>query len=146
MTAVPNRLASHMSRKQYLHSTNLLVEAVNLGKGTLDGVESLKELSLELEQKKEVTFLLHQVLFYHFIDKRVIFFQQLHVQLLSELKTYLYIKPSQHILALRRQNSGREGFFANTPLRRSTEIRKSGRNRSAVSRNIFNDVHKYLFT
>lgn len=54
MTVVPNRLANHMSRKQYLHATNLLVETVNLGKGTLDGVESLKELSLELEQKKEV--------------------------------------------------------------------------------------------
>lgn len=54
MTGVPSRLANHMSRKQYLHATNLLVEAVNLGKGTLDGVESLKELSLELEQKKEV--------------------------------------------------------------------------------------------
>lgn len=54
MTGVPNRLANHMSRKQYLHATHLLVEAVNLGKGTLDGVESLKELSLELEQKKEV--------------------------------------------------------------------------------------------
>lgn len=55
MTEVPNRLANHMSKKQYLHATNLLVEAVNLGKGTLDGVESLKELSLELEQKKEVS-------------------------------------------------------------------------------------------
>lgn len=54
MTGVPSRLANHMSRKQYLHATSLLVEAVNLGKGTLDGVESLKELSLELEQKKEV--------------------------------------------------------------------------------------------
>lgn len=54
MNEVPNRLANHMSRKQYLHATNLLVEAVNLGKGTLEGVESLKELSQELEQKKEV--------------------------------------------------------------------------------------------
>lgn len=54
MTEVPNLLSNHLSRKQYLHATNLLVEAVNLGKGTLDGVESLKELSHELEQKKEV--------------------------------------------------------------------------------------------
>lgn len=54
MNEVPNHLANYMSRKQYLHATNLLVEAVNLGKGTLEGVESLKELSQELEQKKEV--------------------------------------------------------------------------------------------
>ncbi|KAJ8961977.1 hypothetical protein NQ314_005758 [Rhamnusium bicolor] len=117
MNEVPNRLASYMSHKQYLHATNLLVEAVNLGKGTLEGVESLKELSQELEQKKE----------------------QLHVQILSELKHYLYTKPYQHILALRRQGSGRDGFFINSPLQRSTEMRRSGRNRSDVSRNILND-------
>lgn len=57
MTEVPNLLSNHMTRKQYLHATNLLVEAVNLGKGTLDGVESLKELSQELEQRKEVNII-----------------------------------------------------------------------------------------
>lgn len=54
MNEVPNHLSTYMARKQYLHATNLLVEAVNLGKGTLEGVESLKELGQELEQKKEV--------------------------------------------------------------------------------------------
>lgn len=51
---VPNQLSTFLSRKHYLHATQLLVEAVTLGKGTLEGVESLKELSTELEQKKEV--------------------------------------------------------------------------------------------
>lgn len=51
---VPNQLAVFLSRKHYLHATELLVQAVSLGKNTLEGVESLKELSLELEQKKEV--------------------------------------------------------------------------------------------
>lgn len=37
-----------------MHATELLVQAVSLGKDTLEGVESLKELSQELEQKKEV--------------------------------------------------------------------------------------------
>lgn len=54
---VPNQLVNFISKKQYLRATKLLVEAVNLGKGTLDGVESLKELSYELEQKKEVYIL-----------------------------------------------------------------------------------------
>lgn len=54
MNEVPNRLSTHLARKQYLHATRLLVEAVSLGKGSLEGVEGLKELSQELESKKEV--------------------------------------------------------------------------------------------
>ncbi|XP_028153482.2 exocyst complex component 4 [Diabrotica virgifera virgifera] len=117
MNEVPNRLSAYMARKQYLHATNLLVEAVNLGRGTLEGVESLKELGQELEQKKE----------------------QLHLQLLSELKQHLYVKPAQHILALRRQNSAQDGFFSNSPLQRSIELRRSGRKKSSISKNLFNN-------
>lgn len=54
MNDVPNQLNVYMSKKQYLHATELLVEAVSLGKGSLEGVEGLKELSQELEVKKEV--------------------------------------------------------------------------------------------
>lgn len=54
---VPNQLSGYLSRKHYLHATELLVQAVSLGKDTLEGVESLKELSQELEQKKEVVIL-----------------------------------------------------------------------------------------
>ncbi|CAG9865173.1 unnamed protein product [Phyllotreta striolata] len=116
MNEVPNQLSVYMARKQYLHATNLLVEAVNLGKGTLEGVESLKELGQELEQKKE----------------------QLHLQLLSELKQHLYVKPSQYILALKRQGSGQDGFFRSSPLQRSMELRRSGRGKSSISKNLFN--------
>ncbi|CAH1993571.1 unnamed protein product [Acanthoscelides obtectus] len=118
MTEVPNKLATFMARKQYLHATNLLVEAVTLGRGTLEGVESLKELSQELEQKKE----------------------QLHLQLLTELKDFLYTKPSQQILSIHRQGSGRDGLIT-SPLQRSTELRKSSRNRAAA-RNLFDVSRK----
>ncbi|RZC35473.1 exocyst complex component 4 [Asbolus verrucosus] len=119
MSEVPDRLANYMSHKQYLHATELLVEAVTLGKNTLDGVESLKELSRELEQKKE----------------------QLHMQLFSELKEHLFNKPAQRILALRRQESGRDNFLMHSPLQRSTELRLS-RNRMAIRRNILETTPK----
>lgn len=109
MNEVPNRLSNHLLHKQYLHATKLLIEAVTLGKDTLEGVESLKELSQDLEQKKK----------------------QLHLQLLQELDHQLYMKPSQHILALRRQESGRENFL-NTSLQRGTELRLSARNRQKI--------------
>ncbi|KAJ3640807.1 hypothetical protein Zmor_027347 [Zophobas morio] len=113
MSEVPDQLSNYMSHKQYLHATELLVEAVTLGKNTLEGVESLKELSRELEQKKE----------------------QLHLQLYSELKEHLFMRPAQRVLALRRQESGRDNFLINSPLQRSTELRLS-RNRMAVRRNL----------
>ncbi|EEZ97195.1 Exocyst complex component 4-like Protein [Tribolium castaneum] len=119
MSQVPDRLSNFMSHKQYLHATELLVEAVTLGKNTLEGVESLKELSRELEQKKE----------------------QLHLQLFAELKEHLFTRPAQRVLALRRQESGRDNFLINSPLQRSTELRLS-RNRMAVRRNIFESAQK----
>ncbi|KAF2896324.1 hypothetical protein ILUMI_09831 [Ignelater luminosus] len=117
MNEVPNRLSTHLARKQYLHATRLLVEAVSLGKGSLEGVEGLKELSQELESKKE----------------------HLHIQLVSELKQHLYVKTAQHALALRRQGSGRDGLF-NSPLQRSVELRLSSRQRSTVRRNILDST------
>lgn len=62
--------------------------------------------------------------------------------MLLELKNHLYTKPTQNILALRRQGSGKDGFLVNSPLRRSTELRRSTRNRSAVSRNLFNEIQR----
>ncbi|XP_019875133.2 exocyst complex component 4 [Aethina tumida] len=123
MNEVPSRLATYMSHKHYLHATKLLVEAVTLGRDTLEGVESLKELSTELEERKE----------------------QLHLQLFAELKEHLYTKPSQLVLTLRRQGSGRDGFPINSPLQRSTELRSSGRNRSALFRNNFDDESNVEF-
>ncbi|XP_066245779.1 exocyst complex component 4 [Euwallacea similis] len=120
MNNVPSQLANHMAHKRFLHATKLLVEAVKLGKDPLEGVESLKELSQELEQRKE----------------------QLHLQILAELKNILYTKPCQHILTLRRQGSGRDGFAVHSPLQRSIRLRVSGRNRSNVSRNLMEDLNK----
>lgn len=134
MNEVPSRLATYMSHKHYLHATKLLVEAVTLGRDTLEGVESLKELSTELEERKEV--MTHQNNHNPLIS---LYLQQLHLQLFAELKEHLYTKPSQLVLTLRRQGSGRDGFPINSPLQRSTELRSSGRNRSALFRNNFDD-------
>ncbi|CAG9772580.1 unnamed protein product [Ceutorhynchus assimilis] len=120
MNNVPSQLANHMAHKRFLHATKLLVDAVKLGRDPLEGVESLKELSQELEQRKE----------------------QLHLQILLELKHMLYTKPCQHILTLRRQGSGRDGFLIHSPLQRSMKLRLSGRNRSNVSRNLMEDLTK----
>ncbi|KAF5304349.1 hypothetical protein FQA39_LY09728 [Lamprigera yunnana] len=110
---VPNQLTHHLARKQYLHATQLLVKAVSLGKGSLEGIEGLKELSQELESKKE----------------------QLHIELVNELRQHLYVKTSQQALVLRRQGSGKEGLFS-SPLQRSMELRVSARQRSVVRRNL----------
>lgn len=114
MNEAPDRFATFMSNKQYLHATHDLVKAVELGKNTLDGVESLKELSRDLEQKKE----------------------QLHLQIYNELKEHLFGKPAQSVLSLRRQESYREQNTTNSPLQRSTEIRLSRNNRNA-RKNLF---------
>lgn len=75
----------------------------------MQGVEGIRELSIELEQKK----------------------QQLHLKLLDELRNHLYIRPSQEALALRRQGSGREALQFQSPFQRSSELRLSNRQRSA---------------
>ncbi|XP_025829668.1 exocyst complex component 4 isoform X3 [Agrilus planipennis] len=110
---IPNKINFHLSRKQYLHATNLLIEAVSLGKENFDGVEGLKELSQNLEVKKE----------------------NLHIQLLHELKNHIYVKTAQNALALRRQGSGRD-FLFDSPLQRSTELRLSARQRAVARKNI----------
>ena len=54
---VPTKVRNHLAKKEYLHATKLLVEAVTLGKNELEGVEGIKELSRELEHKKEVSLI-----------------------------------------------------------------------------------------
>lgn len=104
LTDAPNQLSKYLNKKHYLHATELLVEAVSLGQTNLDGIEGIKELRIELEQKKE----------------------QLHLQLLHELKQHMYMKTSQHVLILKRQGSNRDGV-SNGPLQRTTEGRLSAR-------------------
>lgn len=82
---VPSRLGNYLNRKLYLHATQLLVSALSLGDGTLEGVEALREVRTELEAKE----------------------QQLHEKLLEELSKHLYVESTREIL-LRRQGSGRD--------------------------------------
>lgn len=109
MNEVPNKLTVFFANKHYLHATQLLVKAVLLGNSSLQGVEGIRELSSELEQKK----------------------QQLHVKLLQELRNHLYVRTSQEALALRRQGSGRECFAIASPFQRGNELRLSNRQRTA---------------
>lgn len=117
---LPNRLTHHLNRKQYLHATKLIIEAVSLGKDSLEGVEGLKEYSQELIQKKD----------------------NMHQKIMSEIKSHLYIKPSQHVLALHRQGSARDGAF-NSQFRRSTELRRSAKNRASARRNLMESTPQF---
>lgn len=56
MHEVPVKVQNHLAKKEYLHATKLLVEAASLGKDSLEGIEGIKELKTEIEQKKEVNF------------------------------------------------------------------------------------------
>lgn len=55
MNEVPNKLSGFLTKKHYLHATELLVNALSLGKGNLENVQGIHELSSELEQKKQVS-------------------------------------------------------------------------------------------
>ncbi|KAF6216684.1 hypothetical protein GE061_001030 [Apolygus lucorum] len=55
---VPSKLGSHLANKEYLDATKLLVSALNVGDGALEGVEALRELKNELHHKKERLFVL----------------------------------------------------------------------------------------
>ncbi|XP_015108792.1 exocyst complex component 4 [Diachasma alloeum] len=82
---VPSRLTHYLNKKLYLHATQLLVSALSMGDGSLEGVEALREVRLELETKK----------------------QQLQQKLLEELSRHLYLETTREVL-LRRQGSGRD--------------------------------------
>uniref|UniRef100_A0A0A9WJT2 Exocyst complex component Sec8 n=2 Tax=Lygus hesperus TaxID=30085 RepID=A0A0A9WJT2_LYGHE len=55
---VPSKLGSHLANKEYLDATKLLVSALCVGDGALEGVEALRELKNELNHKKERLFVL----------------------------------------------------------------------------------------
>lgn len=105
LRAVPSQLTAFLAKKHYLHATQLLVSALSLGEGSLEGVEALREVRTDLQTKK----------------------QQLHSQLLAELTQHLYIVSTQDVVALRRQGSGREGNPLNSPFQRTGEQRGSAR-------------------
>ncbi|XP_008550620.1 exocyst complex component 4 [Microplitis demolitor] len=82
---VPAKLSNYLNKKLYLHATQLLVSALSMGDGNLEGVEALRELRMELETKK----------------------QQLQSKLLEELTRHLYVETTREVL-LKRQGSGRD--------------------------------------
>lgn len=82
---VPSRLSHYLNKKLYLHATELLVSALSMGDGSLEGVEALREVRMELETKK----------------------QQLQQKLLEELTRHLYLETTREVV-LKRQGSGRD--------------------------------------
>nr|CAD7403523.1 unnamed protein product [Timema cristinae] len=102
---VPSQLTGYLAKKHYLHATQQLVSALSLGEGSLEGVEALREVRVELQMKK----------------------QQLHTKLMQELSHHLYVQSTQEIVALRRQGSGRDNTLLNSPFQRATELRSSAR-------------------
>jgi len=59
LRAVPSQLTAFLARKLYLHATQLLVSALSLGEGNLEGVEALREVRTDLQAKKQVSSLYH---------------------------------------------------------------------------------------
>lgn len=57
MKDVPSKLAVHLANREYLQGTQLLVAALNIGNGALEGVEALRELKNELYGKKTVSII-----------------------------------------------------------------------------------------
>ncbi|XP_078668003.1 exocyst complex component 4-like isoform X8 [Branchiostoma floridae x Branchiostoma belcheri] len=80
----PEKLDEYMAKKHYLHATELLVSAVASLEGTLCGVEALRDVRAELQNKKE----------------------QMHEVLIEELHRHLYIRSTAQVnKPLRRQGS-----------------------------------------
>jgi len=96
---VPSQLSAHLSKKHYLHATQVLVSALALGGSTLEDVEALRELRTQLEASK----------------------QQLYVKLLDELTRHIYVESTQDVLTSRlfRQGSMRDRESTPSPFDRS---------------------------
>ena len=59
LRAVPSQLTAFLAKKHYLHATQLLVSALSLGEGSLEGVEALREVRTDLQTKKQVGYFHH---------------------------------------------------------------------------------------
>lgn len=51
---MPSQLGIYLSKKEYLQATRLLMSALSLGDGNLEGVEALREVRTELQAKKQI--------------------------------------------------------------------------------------------
>lgn len=119
---VPSFVSSFTAKRQYLHATKTLTNAIALGAGPLREVEGLNDLRKDLELKK----------------------QQLDNRLHEELNKYLYLMPTQEFLSeFNRQGSARNSNFgpsaASSPFQRNV-LRKSAERAESNSK-----VRKALF-
>lgn len=90
LVEVPDKIDAFLSKKQYLHATQLLVSSVNLVEGSLEGVEALKDVKGKLIFKKE----------------------RMYEDLVDELHRHLYLRRTTEALQkFRRQNSDRKVQF-----------------------------------
>uniref|UniRef100_A0A6M2CQN8 Exocyst complex component Sec8 n=1 Tax=Rhipicephalus microplus TaxID=6941 RepID=A0A6M2CQN8_RHIMP len=90
LVEVPDKVDAFLSKKQYLHATQLLVSSVNLVEGSLEGVEALKDVKGKLIFKKE----------------------RMYEDLVDELHRHLYLRRTTEALQkFRRQNSDRKVQF-----------------------------------
>lgn len=51
---MPSQLGIYLAKKEYLQATRLLMSALSLGDGNLEGVEALREVRTELQAKKQI--------------------------------------------------------------------------------------------
>lgn len=97
LVEVPEKIDAFLSKKQYLHATQLLVSSVNLVEGSLEGVEALKDVKGKLIFKKE----------------------RMYEDLVDELHRHLYLRmTTEAVQKFRRQSSDRRvQFGCATPAR-----------------------------
>uniref|UniRef100_A0A131XK69 Exocyst complex component Sec8 n=1 Tax=Hyalomma excavatum TaxID=257692 RepID=A0A131XK69_9ACAR len=99
LVEVPDKIDAFLSKKQYLHATQLLVSSVNLVEGSLEGVEALKDVKGKLISKKE----------------------RMYEDLVDELHRHLYLRRTTEALQkFRRQSSDRKVQFGPVAQSRST--------------------------
>lgn len=84
---VPSKLAVLLSNREYLQGTQLLVAALNIGNGALEGVEALRELKNELYGKKT----------------------KLYEQLLLEILHVVYVEPTKELTTFVRDSGSMRG-------------------------------------
>ncbi|KAK8729890.1 hypothetical protein OTU49_008375 [Cherax quadricarinatus] len=107
---VGERVGSYISKKHYLHATQLLVTSLTRLGTDLKMVEALKDVNLDLHARRE----------------------KLHEGLIDELHKHLYQRWTKEVLALRRQGSGRDS--TNTLTRAGSDRASIGTGKSDKSR------------
>ncbi|XP_059476741.1 exocyst complex component 4 [Neocloeon triangulifer] len=100
---VPSKITGHISKKHYLHATQLLVKSLTMASGSLKDIGALTDVFAELRNKSK----------------------QLNSVLMNELSQQLYRNPSKQAEVLRRQGSGLRGSGrakAPPPMKKGVDI------------------------